>query len=207
MELLFKSMIIINIAMIIISGKWEKFQKNKQITQIKQDEDKDDNENKFELIYESENSNIVYLGKSGTILYGTICLCISPFVLIFPFENVAFTHYWIGRGILSLSLISIGLIMPRWFALITNDHVIKMYYDKKTQNVELQTLSTFLKIIKYQTKISNLQQIPKDSDKVYGNNIKCIKSQRQFFIDTAYLDDDILEYMGFIGDKNHESLS
>lgn len=97
--------------------------------------------------------------------------------------------------------------MPRWFALITNDHVIKMYYDKKTQNVELQTLSTFLKIIKYQTNISNLQQIGKDSDKVYGNNIKCIKSGQQFFIDTAYLDDDILEYMGFIGDKNDQFLS
>ena len=156
--------------------------------------------NKFELLYQSENLNMIYLGKASTLVYGGICLLISPFVLFYPFQNVAFTQYWIVRGTLSLSLIGIGLLVPRWFALITNDHVLKMYYDKKTQTVELHTLSSFLKIIKYRTNIKNLQQIT-DQNKAFGaNNIICKESDKQFFIDTVYLDDDILQYMGFMGD-------
>ena len=147
---------------------------------------------------------MIYLGKATTMLYGAFCLTLSPFVAMYPFQTefLYFFKYLSVRCTLSFGLISVGLLVPRWFTLITNDHVTKMYFSKKTKDVQLQTVSTFLRTINYQTNINNLQQI-KDRKTAFGaNNIICKETGRQFYIETTYLDDDILQYLGFIGYDN-----
>ena len=146
---------------------------------------------------------MVYLGKSTTLVYGGICLIAAPFILLYPFETefVSFFKYMPVRLSLSCTVVAIGLLLPRWFALATNDHVINMYFCKRTQIVQFETVSTFLKTIKYETNIGNIQQI--DKGNAFGcNNIVCKESQKQFYVDTAYLDDDILQLMGFLNEDD-----
>lgn len=157
---------------------------------------------RFDLLYTSEMHNIVYLGKATTLIYGGLCLISAPFILLYPFETefVSFFSSLPVRFALSSAVVGIGLLLPRWFALATNDHVINMYYCKKTKAVQLETVTTFCRTIKYETNIDNLQQI--DKGNAFGcNNIICKDTQRQFYVDTAYLDDDVLELMGFINEE------
>eukprot|EP01084_Bolivina_argentea_P202923 346621_1 len=152
----------------------------------------------YELLYTSEFYNMIYLGKVTTIIYGGICVIMSPFLLLFPFDSefIELFNYLSVRGVLSMTVLSIGVLLPRWFALITNDHVIRMYYCKRTKMIRFQTVSTFMRTIEYETNIENTKQLNKEQ--AFGaNNIVCKNSGKQFYIDTNYLDDDIREMMGF----------
>lgn len=63
--------------------------------------------------------------------------------------------------------------------------------------VRLETVSTFLRTNIFETEMSNLR--PTEEGERFGvNNIICKDSGKQFFVDPAYLDDDVLESLGFL---------
>merc|ERR1719474_82628 len=128
----------------------------------------------MELEYTSELYNYVFLGKASTMVFGGICMSISPFLLLYPFETefVEFFEYLPVRCALSLTVFGIGFLLPRSFALITNDHVLRMFYCRKTRKMRLETVSTFMRTQVFEMKMSDLRLV-EQSERFGANNIIC----------------------------------
>ena len=178
--------------------KFHEIQTGKEIKQ---------NNKEYELLYTAENRNYIWSGQITTCIHGAICLIAAPLILFYPFD-LSEGFEWIAqsylfRGTLSTISVAVGVLVPRYFDLITRDHVLKMYFCKKTNNVKFETNSTFARTYIYETNIKNIQQI--DKNIAFGpNNIICKESNKQFFIDPAYLDDDMLQMMGFLDDSYND---
>ena len=121
----------------------------------------------------------------------------NPVTFYSETEFVQFFQYLPVRCALSFTVFGIGLFLPRSFALITNDHVLKMHYCRTTEMVQLETVSTFMRTHVFEMKISDLRPT-EESERFGANNIICKNTGKQFFIDPAYLDDDVLEHLGFL---------
>ena len=63
--------------------------------------------------------------------------------------------------------------------------------------MRFETASTFLRTNVFETEISNIR-LTEEGERFGVNNIICKDTGKQFFVDPAYLDDDVLESLGFL---------
>lgn len=159
----------------------------------------------FELIYTSNYKSTIYGVKFLSFTGCITSLIVAPTVIFNPL-NVPFlaSISMIGKCFLGIPVAIFGVGTSYALHSFTKSFVTKMYYNKSTQDIQLQFVTIYLSTITLNTNMKNIRTLDK-SKHIGMANVECTDIDKKCFIDHECLSEDIAQKIGFNNDDNEST--